>query len=233
MAGAGGIDNDARIPRVLLGTSDESYLKSVRRTLQEAGYRVEVALDSETVMASLEPKRYDLAVLDTGLGKIDDLSIFDRLRMEPEGRRLYLIALVDPDEKPQLGAPIGPDDCVAKPFEIADLLTSVQIAIRIVTPPARARLRHSSHLDARHDRCAHRAPEPAVDLRHARHRDRPPEQGEPGLLPGADRHRPHAGDQRRLRHGPEETWPFFASPARCARPPVKPTPSAGWATTSS
>jgi two-component system cell cycle response regulator len=129
----GDIHNEARVPRVLLGTADESYLKNVRRALQEAGYRVEVALDSETVMASLEPRRYDLAVLDTSLGKIDGLSVFDRLRTEPDGRVLYLIALVDSEESRPLDAPIGPDDCLTKPFEISDLLTSVHIASRIVT----------------------------------------------------------------------------------------------------
>ncbi|MGD0167918.1 MAG: diguanylate cyclase [Gaiellaceae bacterium] len=133
MAGGAGIHGDARNPRVLLGTADEKYLKTVRRALQEAGYRVEVALDSETVMAALEPRRYDLAVLDTSLGQIDGLSIFDRLRMEPDGRGMYLIALVDAEEKQPLGAPIGPDDFVTKPFDIADLLTSVHIASRILT----------------------------------------------------------------------------------------------------
>ena len=125
--------SEARVPRVLLGTADESYLKNVRRALQEAGYRVEVALDSETVMASLEPRRYDLAVLDTSLGKIDGLSVFDRLRTEPDGRVLYLIALVDSEESRPLDASIGADDCLTKPFEISDLLTSVHIASRIVT----------------------------------------------------------------------------------------------------
>jgi len=128
-----GTHNEARAPRILLGTADESNLKNIRRALQEAGYRVEVALDSETVMASLEPRRYDLAILDTGLDKIDGLSVFDRLRTEPDGRSLYLIALVDSEESRPLEAPIGPDDCLTKPFEISDLLTSTHIASRIVT----------------------------------------------------------------------------------------------------
>jgi two-component system cell cycle response regulator len=127
------LNSDVRSPRVLLGTSDETYLKDVRRALGEAGYRVEVALDSETVMASLEPRRYDLAVLDTCLGEIDGLSIFDRLRTEPDGRDLYLIALGGSEEKQRRGAPIGPDDYVTKPFEIADLLACVHIGVRIVT----------------------------------------------------------------------------------------------------
>jgi diguanylate cyclase (GGDEF)-like protein len=130
VTGAGVTPNETRTPRVLLGTSDESYLKKVRCALKEAGYRVEVALDSETVMASLEPRRYDLAVLDTSLGEIDGLSIFDRLRTEPDGQDLYLIALTGSKEKP-LGAPVGPDDFLPKPFEIADLLASVHIGVRI------------------------------------------------------------------------------------------------------
>jgi two-component system cell cycle response regulator len=133
VAGGAGILDEARTPRVLVGSSDESYLKLVRKSLQEGGYRVEVALDSQTVMAALEPKRYDLAILDSSLDRIDGLSIFDKLRLEPDGKRLYLIALIGPDEKPPVGAPVGPDDYLTKPFEIADLLTNVHIAARIVT----------------------------------------------------------------------------------------------------
>ncbi len=132
MAGVGGIENNLRAPRILMGTSDESRVKEVRRSLQDAGYRVEVALDSETVMASLEPRRYDLAILDTDLNEIEGLSIFDRLRTEPDGRDLYLIALGDWVEGHPLGAPVGPDDSVERPFEIADLLASVHIGVRIV-----------------------------------------------------------------------------------------------------
>jgi len=133
VASAGGIGVDARKPRILLGTSDETYLKDIRRALQDAGYRVEAALDSETVMASLEPRRYDLAILDTSLGEIDGLSIFDRLRTEPDGRDLYLIALGDSDGKQPLEAPVGPDDCLSKPFELPELLDSVHIGVRVVT----------------------------------------------------------------------------------------------------
>jgi two-component system cell cycle response regulator len=133
VTGVVAIPDELRTPRVLLGTSDESYFKKVRRTLEEAGYRVEVALDSETVMASLEPRRYDLAILDTSLGEVDGLSIFDRLRTERDGRDLYLIALAGSTEKPPLEPPIGPDDCLTKPFDIADLLTSVHIGSRICT----------------------------------------------------------------------------------------------------
>ena len=107
-------------------------MKTVRRALQEAGYRVEVALDSETVMASLEPRRYDVAILDTALGKIDGLTIFDRLRTEPDGRGIYLIALGGLGGEQAAGGAVGPDDYLTKPFEISELLTSAHIASRIV-----------------------------------------------------------------------------------------------------
>ena len=132
VAGCGPPPGESRVSRVLLGTSDDAYLKLVRRALQDAGYRVEVALDSETVMASLEPHRYELAILDTDLEAVGGLTIFDKLRLEPDGRGLYIVALVTEGEQPPISAPVGPDDYVMKPFEVDELLTSVHIGHRIV-----------------------------------------------------------------------------------------------------
>jgi diguanylate cyclase (GGDEF)-like protein len=107
-------------------------VKLVRSALQEAGYRVEVALDSETVMASLEPQRYDLAILDSTLAPVGGLPVAERLRLEPEGRGLYLIELLEEREKLPVGAPVGPDDVLAKPFDADGLLTAVQVGLRLV-----------------------------------------------------------------------------------------------------
>ncbi|MGZ4359497.1 MAG: GGDEF domain-containing response regulator [Gaiellaceae bacterium] len=107
-------------------------MKLVRTALKDAGYRVEVALDSETVMASLEPHRYDLAILDSGLAAMGGLPIAERLRLEPEGRGLYVIEILEEGEKLPVGAPVGPDDILSKPFDADGLLTAVQVGLRLV-----------------------------------------------------------------------------------------------------
>jgi diguanylate cyclase (GGDEF)-like protein len=118
--------------RVLVGVADDSYARLVRRSLKEAGYHVAVALDSETVMAALEPSRYDLLVLDSALGPVDGMSLCERIRLEPDAAGLYVIALIDSDETACVGSTVGPDDFVVKPFDGADLVTSVHIGSRIV-----------------------------------------------------------------------------------------------------
>jgi diguanylate cyclase (GGDEF)-like protein len=122
----------ARPPRILAGISDHAYVKPVRTALREAGYRIEVALDSETVMASLEPQRYDLAILDSTLAPVGGLPVAERIRLEPEGRGLYVIELLEESEKMPVGAPVGPDDVLAKPFDADVLLTAVQVGLRLV-----------------------------------------------------------------------------------------------------
>lgn len=117
---------------MLVGVADDAYARLVRRALKEAGYHVAVALDSETVMAAIEPNRYDLLVIDTGLAPVDGMSLCERIRLEPDAASLYVIALVDSDESPKVGSTVGPDDFVVKPFDGNDLVTSVHIGARIV-----------------------------------------------------------------------------------------------------
>jgi diguanylate cyclase (GGDEF)-like protein len=118
--------------RVLVGIADDSYARLVRRTLKDAGYHVAVALDSETVMAALEPNRYDLLVLDSALAQVDGMSLCERIRLEPDAAGLYVIALIGSDETAAIGSTVGPDDFVVKPFDGSDLITSVHIGARIV-----------------------------------------------------------------------------------------------------
>jgi diguanylate cyclase (GGDEF)-like protein len=118
--------------RVLVGVTDDGYARLVRRTLKEAGYHVAVALDSETVMAALEPNRYDLVVLDSELGPVDGMSVCERIRLEPDAAGLYLISLINGEETATIGSTVGPDDYVVKPFDGNDLVTSVHIGARIV-----------------------------------------------------------------------------------------------------
>lgn len=132
MVGVPPPSSGARPPRILAGISDHGYVKMVRTALQDAGYRVEIALDSETVMASLEPQRYDLAILDSTLAPVGGLPIAERLRLEPEGRGLFVIELLEEGERQPVGAPIGPDDVLQKPFGTEGLLTAVQVGLRLV-----------------------------------------------------------------------------------------------------
>jgi two-component system, cell cycle response regulator len=123
---------NGRAPRILVGTPDEVAIKRVREALRDVGYQVEVALDSETVMAGMEPRRYDMAILDSALEPVNGMTVAERLRMEPEGKKLYILALVDEGQDPPISAPVGPDDYLAKPFRTEDLVASVHLGMRMV-----------------------------------------------------------------------------------------------------
>jgi diguanylate cyclase (GGDEF)-like protein len=128
----GSLAENGRAPRILVGTPDEVAIKRVRESLREIGYQVEVALDSETVMAGMEPRRYDMAILDDALSAVDGMTVAERLRMEPEGKKLYMLALVDGATEPPISAPVGPDDYLTKPFRTEDLVASVHLGMRMV-----------------------------------------------------------------------------------------------------
>ena len=83
-------------------------------------------------MAALEPSRYDLLVLDSALAPVDGMSLCERIRLEPDAAGLYVISLIGEDETASIGSTVGPDDFVVKPFDGADLTTSVHIGARIV-----------------------------------------------------------------------------------------------------
>lgn len=66
--------------RLLLAEDDPDLARSLRLSLAEAGYAVDLARDGEEAAFLGETEPYDLVVLDLGLPRLDGVSVLKRWR---------------------------------------------------------------------------------------------------------------------------------------------------------
>lgn len=108
-------------PRVLLADGDTSLARTLAWMLKQNNYVVDSAATLELVEARLEAERYELILLDLGLLNGTDVPPILRTAVDA---RLALLAtsatLPDADLCARLR--LRPDEVLAKPFQVRDLL---------------------------------------------------------------------------------------------------------------
>jgi len=116
--------------RVLIVEDEARLAAQLAAAIGEAGYAVDVANDGERADFLAHTERYDAAVLDLGLPKIDGLTLLRTWRdaglVVPV---LVLTARGSWHEKVQ-GIDGGADDYMAKPFRMEEVLARLRALIR-------------------------------------------------------------------------------------------------------
>jgi two-component system OmpR family response regulator len=122
--------------RVLLVEDDPTIAAFVAKGLREAGFAVDEAADGETGLTLAREQKFDAAIVDVRLPRLDGLSLIDALR--GRGIRtpvLILSAKRSVDDRVR-GLQAGGDDYLTKPFAFAELLARMQALIRRSTGAA-------------------------------------------------------------------------------------------------
>jgi two-component system OmpR family response regulator len=136
--------------RVLVVEDEARLAKQLSGALAHAGYAVDCAADGERADFLCQTERYDAAVLDLGLPRIDGLTLLRRWR--DAGITLPILVLTARGswhEKVQ-GIDGGADDYVAKPFRMEEVLARLRALIRRSSGQAGAEIRCGAvALDAR------------------------------------------------------------------------------------
>jgi DNA-binding response OmpR family regulator len=116
--------------RVLLVEDDGPIARVVKRGLEQADFRVDVAEDGEAGLRMATLDNYDAVVLDVMLPGIDGMQVCERLRANRSiVPILMLTARGALDDKVQ-GLEAGADDYLPKPFEFPELLARVRALVR-------------------------------------------------------------------------------------------------------
>lgn len=122
--------------RVLLVEDDPTIAAFVAKGLREAGFAVDEAADGETGLTLAREQKFDAAIVDVMLPRLDGLSLIDAIR--GRGIRtpvLILSAKRSVDDRVR-GLQAGGDDYLTKPFAFAELIARVQALIRRSTGAA-------------------------------------------------------------------------------------------------
>ena len=116
--------------RILLVEDDPTLRAQLRAGLADAGYAVDEAGNGIDAQHLGETEPFDAAVLDLGLPALDGLSVLRRWRAS--GRTLPVLILTARDSwhEKVTGIDAGPDDYLAKPFHMEELLARLRALIR-------------------------------------------------------------------------------------------------------
>jgi DNA-binding response OmpR family regulator len=117
--------------RVLIVEDDVALATFLSAELRSEHFTVDVVHDGEAALALLQDeRRFDLLVLDLNLPKLDGISLLERVKpAQPRLRMLVLTARTQIKDKVK-ALQSGADDCLTKPFSLAELFARVHALLR-------------------------------------------------------------------------------------------------------
>jgi DNA-binding response OmpR family regulator len=112
---------------ILIVDDDELLLHSLRYSLEQAGYQVQLAASAKAALETIDASPPHLVLLDIGLPDISGLEVIRRIRdvcpvIFVSGRQRQLDEL--------LGLELGAEDYVSKPFDTDILLARIRNVLR-------------------------------------------------------------------------------------------------------
>lgn len=122
--------------RTLLLVEDDELLRAVTaKSLRSAGYEVVGCADGEEALRCLDSVRPDAIISDVSMPGMDGLELLRRVRATPRGGTLpFIIMSARGDHADQrMGMSLGADDYIAKPFQAADLLRTLELRLERAT----------------------------------------------------------------------------------------------------
>jgi len=127
--GPTGTSPSAKGARLLLVEDDEFVGPSLARTLSGQGYRVDLATDGAAAFDLLAPDTA-LVLLDLGLPDTDGLAVCEEMRRRRPALDIVLLTGRRAEVDVVLGLEAGADDCIVKPFRLAELLARIRARLR-------------------------------------------------------------------------------------------------------
>lgn len=114
---------------ILVVDDEPKVARLARDYLEKNGFRVLIAADGPSALASARRERPDLVILDLLLPGMDGREVCRRLRRESDVPVIMLTALAE--ESDQIaGLEIGADDYITKPFSPRALVARVRAMLR-------------------------------------------------------------------------------------------------------
>jgi len=116
--------------RILLVEDDPMIGEAVQAALKDASYAADRVTDGALALTAFAAQRYDLILLDLGLPGRDGLDVLAGIRAKGSAVPVIIITARDGLDDRLRGLDGGADDYILKPFEMAELLARIRVAIR-------------------------------------------------------------------------------------------------------
>jgi DNA-binding NtrC family response regulator len=115
---------------VLIVDDEELICRSLRMTLEQAGYAVGVALSGTDAIAQVAEEPPDCLVVDLRLGDMDGLEVLKAARERVASLKAVVITAHGDVDSAVRALRLGAYDFIKKPFDVEEVLASVQNALR-------------------------------------------------------------------------------------------------------
>ena len=126
--------------RILLVEDDAALGREVAAVLRRENFAVDVATNGEDGQHLGETERFDAAVLDLGLPKVDGLSVLKAWREAGRGLPVLILTARDGWSEKVAGFKAGADDYLTKPFRVEEVVMRLRALIRRSRGHAEARI---------------------------------------------------------------------------------------------
>ncbi len=112
---------------ILIVDDTQENIQVLGSLLRDAGYRINVAMNGEQALSTLERVSPDLVLLDIMMPVMDGFEVCRRMKQEPRWEDIPVIFLTAKIETESVveGFELGAVDYVTKPFQAAELLQRV------------------------------------------------------------------------------------------------------------
>jgi DNA-binding NtrC family response regulator len=119
-------EDGAQRMQILILDDEPIVCKRLRPAFQKAGYDVETFTDSDSAMARIERKRFDIVITDLKMQGTDGMRLLTRVKeIRPETNVIVITGFATPDTAKESFTK-GAFDFVAKPFKLSDILDTVR-----------------------------------------------------------------------------------------------------------
>ena len=113
--------------RILAVDDDNDILEVLQFILEDSGYKVDTLSDGRQLMNEIQDKNPDLILLDIMLGNMDGRELCEKVKKEKATHNIPVIMIsASHNVASTLNLENGPNDFVAKPFDINVLLDTVK-----------------------------------------------------------------------------------------------------------
>ncbi|MFC5712753.1 response regulator transcription factor [Thalassorhabdus alkalitolerans] len=118
--------------RLLVVDDEESIVTLIKFNLEQAGYKVDTAMDGSEAFSKAQNQEFDLIVLDLMIPEMDGLEVCRQIRQEKINTPILMVTAKDEEFDKVLGLELGADDYMTKPFSPRELVARVRAILRRV-----------------------------------------------------------------------------------------------------